>query len=223
LFCAFAQEDLLRSRKQWQEHRERLATSEGELGHLSAIRDRSENLQAEMKTALTRLSAAEAESRRLRSEVERWRSLAGEAEDRAAALAASLRESERHSGEHKRAVQELQAELTTVSGQLQTAQSAQVLLAEEKERARSVIELREQALAAERSKSQEMEFKLRSVEHKSDSEKQRGSVKEEELSRTKVPAFSAPMLMECHTTPRNTWNLLKVVEHPSHKCLTRAV
>jgi chromosome segregation ATPase len=184
------QEDLLRSRKQWQEHRERLATTEGELGHLSTIRDKSEGLQVEIKTALSRLSAAEAETRRLRGEADRWRSLAGEAEDKTLALQASLREAERHCAEHKRQLQDLQVELTTVSGQLQAAQSAHASLLEEKERARSMIELREQSLAAERSKSQEMAFKLRSIEHKSDSEKQRGTVKEGELSRAKVPCHS---------------------------------
>lgn len=186
------QEDLMRSRKQWQEHRERLATTEGELGHLSAIRDKSENLQAEMRGALARLSAAEDDARRARSDAERWRTAAGEAEDKGMALQASAREAERRAAEHKRAAADLQVELTSLAGRLQAAESASASLQEERERARALVELREEALTAERTKCQELAFQLRSVEHRQDSEKQRGTVKEEEALRAKVrpPLYS---------------------------------
>jgi chromosome segregation ATPase len=180
------QEDLMRSRKQWQEHRERLATTEGELGHLSGIRDKSESLQAEMKAVLTRLSAAEAEGSRLRSEVERWRTNAGEADDRALALQSQLRDVERQRSEQKRQAQDLQVEVTSMSGRLQAAEGAAATLSEDKERLRALVELREEALSAERAKAQELAFQLRTIEHKSDSEKQRGGVKEEELNRVRV-------------------------------------
>jgi chromosome segregation protein len=183
------QEDLMRSRKQWQEHRERLATTEGELGHLSGIRDKSETLQAEIKSALSRLSASEAEALRLRGDLERWRSAAGESEDKVLTLQASLRDTERHRAEQKRQLQDLQVEVTTMAGRLQAAESASMVLSEEKERARALMEVREEALSAERARAQEMAFQLRAIEHKSDSEKQRGSVKEEELSRVRVRLF----------------------------------
>ena len=187
----------MRSRKQWQEHRERLATTEGELGHLSGIRDKSEAQQAELRSAHSRLAAAEAEGTRLKGDVERWRTSAGEADDKALGLQSSLRDAERGRAEAKRHAQDLQTELTSAAARMQTAEGAQAALGEEKERLRSLVELREEALAAERGRAQELAFQLRSFEHKSDSAKQRGSVKEEELTRVRVRASCLCPPAEC--------------------------
>ena len=194
------QEDLLCSRKQWQEHRERLATTEGELGHLSGIRDKSESLQAEMKSANSRLAAAEAEAGRARSDVERWRSAAAEADDKALALQSQLRDLERQYAEQKRQAQDLQLEVTSIAGRLNAAEGTTATLTEDKERLRALVDLREEALASERAKAQELTFQLRTIEHKSDSERQRGGVKEEELNRVRVCKLGTFYLTSFGTT-----------------------
>lgn len=180
------QEDLMRSRKQWQDHRERLMATEGELGHLSGIRDRSEALQAELTSALSRLAATESECSRLRGDVERWQGAAGESDDKALSLQNSLREAERKAVEQSRALSDCKKECESLAAQISTAESTQSVLQIDLEQSRVTLQCREEALAGERAKVQGMEFKMRSIEHQSEGEKQRLTVKDEELRRLKV-------------------------------------
>ena len=180
------QEDLMRSRKQWQDHRERLMATEGELGHLSGIRDRSEALQAELTSALSRLAATESECSRLRGDVERWQGAAGESDDKALSLQNSLRVAERKAVEQSRALSDCKKECESLAAQISTAESTQSVLQIDLEQSRVTLQCRDEALAGERAKVQDMEFKMRSIEHQSEGEKQRLTVKDEELRRLKV-------------------------------------
>lgn len=184
--CAPLQEDLMRSRKQWQDHRDRLLATEGELGHLSGIRDRSEALQAELTSALSRLAATESECSRLRGDVERWQGAAGESDDKSLSLQNSLREADRKAVEQERALADCKKECEALASQVSTAEATHSTLQINLEQARLGLQCREETLAGERAKVQDMEFKLRSIEHHSDTEKQRLGVKDEELSRLKV-------------------------------------
>jgi predicted nucleic acid-binding Zn-ribbon protein len=180
------QEDLMRSRKQWQDHRERLLATEGELGHLSGIRDRSEALQAELTSALSRLAATESECSRLRGDVERWQGAAGESDDKSLTLQNALREAESRAAEQARALADCKKECESLAAQVSSAEATHSTLQIDLEQARLGLQCREETLAGERSRVQELEFKLRSIEHHSETEKQRLSVKDEELRRLKV-------------------------------------
>lgn len=83
-------------------------------------------------------------------------------------------------------MQDAEIESSTVAGKLLALESSHASVLEEKERARALADVREEALSAERSRVQQLEFQLRSTEQRTDGEKQRATVRTEEVSRLRV-------------------------------------
>ena len=180
------QADLYKSRQQWQEHRERLSATEGELGHLSGLRNRSEALQAELKSALSRLAAAESECSRLRSDVERWRKAAGDEEDKALSAQAALRDAERRNSDCQQDLSMAFSDCDTMKVKVKAYESSISALTEEVQQSKAALQLKEQTLQNERTKTHDIEYKLQSMQHATEKDRQLLLSKEEELTRLKV-------------------------------------
>lgn len=163
-----------------------MSVTEGELDNLSVLRDRSEDLEAEMKSALSRLAASEADCSRLRSELERWRKAAGDEEDKALSAQAGLREAKRRHAESLQDLKAVQSECDSLKVKLKDSAGIVAALTEEKQGTRAAIQLRDQAVHNERTKLQNLECKLHSMEHASNIDRQSLLSKEEELNRQKV-------------------------------------
>eukprot|EP00892_Ulva_mutabilis_P000682 jgi/Ulvmu1/10614/UM065_0071.1 len=177
--------DLLQSRQQWQEHRERLAATEGELGHLSGLRSRSDALETELKAALSRLGAAEAECSRLRRDTEQWRKAAGDEEDKALSASAALRDAERRHADYQQDLTAALSDCDTAKTKMKCCESSVATLTDEIDRSRVALQMKEQALQSERKKTHDLEGKLQSLEHANGNDRRLLRSKDEELDTQK--------------------------------------
>lgn len=139
-----------------------------------------------MKSALSRLAATEAECSRLRRDVERWRKAAGDEEDKAMSAQAGLRDAERRHADSLQDLQAAQSECDMLNVKLKSCEAAVTALTEENKKTRAALHLRDQAIQNERTKAQDVEYKLQAMEHALPNIKQSILSKDDELTKQKV-------------------------------------
>lgn len=156
------------------------------MGHLSGLRSRSEALEAELKSASSRLAATESECSRLRSDMERWRKAAGDEEDKALSAQAGLRDVERRHADCQHDLTSALSDCDIAKAKLNSCENSVAALKDEQDRLRAALQLKEQAVQSERKQAQDLEYKLQGVEHATGNDRQLIMSKDEELNRQKV-------------------------------------
>lgn len=156
------------------------------MDNLSGVRDRSEALQVELKAALSRLATAETECRRLRSELEHWRKAAGDEEAKAMSAQARVRDAERRHNDSLQDLQAAQSQCDILSVKLKSCEETVTTVTEENKRTKAALQLRDQAIQHERTKAQELQYKLQAMEHAIPEFNQSILKKDDELTKQKV-------------------------------------
>jgi len=81
---------------------------------------------------------------------------------------------------------------------VEAGESGRAALEEERERLRALADAREESLAAERDRVAELTCQIRSAESRTDSQSQRASMRDEEVSRLRVRCCLPPLPASLH-------------------------
>lgn len=118
--------------------------------------------------------------------MERWRKAAGDEEDKALSAQAALRDAERRNSDCQQDLSMAFSDCDTMKVKVKAYESSISALTEEVQQSKAALQLKEQTLQNERTKTHDIEYKLQSMQHATEKDRQLLLSKEEELTRLKV-------------------------------------